>query len=144
MEDLHRTRNAVLLLDDSAADAALIRLVLEMAGLELDVATSPSRALALLEKRDYRAFLIDHWLGEFEGCDVLLQLRDLEIALPPTWVVSVSSEDELRHRVAANGADGFIAKGPVPEYAAALLRAVGAASPATSASAPGAPARRTT
>jgi CheY-like chemotaxis protein len=117
---------SILYLEDSPAEAARIREVLESAGYRVDVAETPSKTLGKLRTGRYAALLVDHVLERFAGAEIVLQLRDLEIDLPPTFVVSHAKEDGLAERARAYGAAGFIDESSEADFAAALLEAIGA------------------
>lgn len=116
---------SILYLEDSPADAARVRALLESAGYDVDIVDTPSKTLGKLRTGTYAALLIDHVLERFEGTEIVLQLRDLEIDLPPTFVVSDAGEAELAKRALSNGAVGFIHKRADAEFAAELLGAIG-------------------
>ena len=118
---------SILYLEDSPDDAARARQILESAGFCVEVVDTPSKALGRLRRGRYVALLIEQRLRRFEGSEIVLQLRDLEIPLPPTYLVSGVGDRDVEDRAIANGAAGIIHKGAEPAFAADLLLAVGVA-----------------
>jgi CheY-like chemotaxis protein len=119
-----RQVRSILYLEDSQADADRAREVLEAAGFPVDLADTPSRALGKLRTGVYAALLVGERLGPFEGSEIVLHLRDLEIALPPTFVVCGTNDPDLAERARRNGADGLIRKQDAAKFAADLLGAI--------------------
>lgn len=120
---ISRSGATVLYLEDSAADAALARGVLEAAGFQVDVVSTPGKCLDRLWHGRYAALFVDHILERFEGTDLIRSFKSLGIELPPTWVVSASDDRDLPARALREGAKGFIEKGRA-NYASELIEAV--------------------
>lgn len=116
---------SVLYIEDSRADAELARSVLASVGVRLEVVQSVDEDVEKrIRKGAYTALLVDHLLEDARGVDIVADLKDKGVKLPPTWVVSGSAESDLDLRAIWSGADGFIAKGS-REYREQLLAAVG-------------------
>ena len=118
----------VLYIEDSRADAELVRRVLAQAGVDLEVVSALDGDVEKRIRRGgYTALLVDHMLEEARGVDLVADLKDTGLKLPPTYVVSASHESNLDLRAICSGADGFIAKGS-GDFREELLAAVGESS----------------
>jgi DNA-binding response OmpR family regulator len=65
----------VLIADDDPAIRTLLRLIVERAGLDVDVAADGNETLALLERKNYALVLLDLQMPRANGFDVVDRLR---------------------------------------------------------------------
>jgi DNA-binding NtrC family response regulator len=89
---------SVLVVDDQPDVLEALRLLLKGHGYEIDTAQSPAAALAILERRDFDAMLVDmnytrDTTSGREGLDLLAELRSLEPDLPVVVMTAWGSID---------------------------------------------------
>jgi CheY-like chemotaxis protein len=65
----------ILIADDDPAIRALLRLIGERAGLDVDVAADGHEALTMIERRNYALVLLDLQMPRLNGFDVVERLR---------------------------------------------------------------------
>src|SRR4029078_7235240 len=91
-------RPHILCADDQNAVLEALRLLLKGNGFDVDTTTSPSAALAALERRDYDAMLLDmnytrDTTSGKEGLDMLSTLQSLEPHMPVVVMTAWGSID---------------------------------------------------
>jgi two-component system, OmpR family, response regulator len=99
----------VLIVEDEAKMAALIRRGLEREGMAVDVVGRGEDALWRAEATDYDAIVLDVMLPGIDGFEVCARLREASIASP---VLMLTARDSVRDRVAGldRGADDYLTK----------------------------------
>jgi CheY-like chemotaxis protein len=65
----------ILIADDDPAIRCLLRLIVERAGLDVDVAADGHEALTMIERRNYALVLLDLQMPRTNGFDVVERLR---------------------------------------------------------------------
>ena len=65
----------ILIADDDPAIRSLLRLIVERAGLDVDVAADGAEALTMIERRNYALVLLDLQMPRANGFDVVERLR---------------------------------------------------------------------
>jgi DNA-binding NtrC family response regulator len=105
---------SVLLVDDQADIIEALRLLLKGQGFEVDSAQSPAAALAVLERRDFDAMLLDmnytrDTTSGREGLDLLNELRNLEPDMPVIVMTAWGSIDNAVEAM-RRGARDYIEK----------------------------------
>lgn len=101
----------LLLIEDNANNAYLMRYLLEKAGFTVYEASCGAKGmdLALLHKPD--AVLLDIQLPEMDGYQVLSAIRrNAELAGIPVIAVTSYAMSGDRERIMSSGADGYIEK----------------------------------
>ena len=78
----------VLVVDDMAAVQAGIRRMLESGGYAVDSALSAAQGLELLERKAYRAVIVDLLLPGTDGLEFLEEMRRRKINLPAIMITS--------------------------------------------------------
>jgi signal transduction histidine kinase/DNA-binding response OmpR family regulator/HAMP domain-containing protein len=111
----------IILVEDDAAFAQLLRIHFEGAGLSVAVTDQAERALERVRQAPPRALLVDlHLAGAMDGWDLLVALKS-----DPAWhalpVLIISASAEANSRGLALGGAGYLLKPVAPE---ALLHAV--------------------
>ena len=91
-------KSVVLVADDQADVLEAVRLLLKGEGFETDTASSPNGILALIEKRDFDAILMDlnytrDTTSGREGLDLLTRIRGLDSTLPVIVMTAWGSVD---------------------------------------------------
>ncbi|MHA2296578.1 MAG: response regulator [Candidatus Hodarchaeales archaeon] len=101
----------VLIIEDNREEIELIRLHLEdqsMVSIELDQAITGKEGLELLKQNEYKAIILDYFLPDFDGFELLkliLNYRNL-----PVIMVTVSGSEEAAVRAIKLGAFDYIPK----------------------------------
>lgn len=122
-------KNTVLVVDDEDNIAALVRMALEAAGLDVEIATSSAGALAAVDAHLPAMIILDVMLGDRDGFETLASLRDRGVTVP---VLFLTARDNVSDKVTglALGDDYLTKPFSVDELVArvrALLRRTGSA-----------------
>src|ERR687885_2727424 len=75
----------ILVIEDDAAVADVLRLALQSEGYTVDVAADGQEGLTYLKQRGYRLLLLDLLLPGLDGLGVLRALREDPAYRPPSW-----------------------------------------------------------
>jgi two-component system, OmpR family, response regulator len=99
----------VLIVEDEAKMAGLLRRGLEREGMAVDVAGNGEDALWKAEAVDYDAIVLDLMLPGIDGLEVCRRLRDSGVWSP---ILMLTARDAVRDRVAGldRGADDYLTK----------------------------------
>lgn len=101
----------VLVVEDSATQAAALALLLERAGYDTVLARRADRALALLEEQRIDLVLSDVVMPGMDGYEVCIQLKaDATTRDIPVIFVTAHNDEQAETRGLASGAVDFIAK----------------------------------
>jgi two-component system OmpR family response regulator len=119
----------VLVVEDHARMADVVRRGLVEAGMSVDVAVNGTDAIWRAGESDYDAVVLDLGLPDIDGLDVLRQLRNTQNWAP---VLVLTARDGLADRVAGLdlGADDYLVKPFALEELLARLRALRRRAPA--------------
>ena len=100
----------ILIVDDEESIGFVLKLNLELAGFEVDVALSGEEALRLRLER-YDLFLLDVMMAHIDGFELAHRLRSIEglKRVPIIFCTAKDSEDDLLQGF-AKGADDYIKK----------------------------------
>jgi signal transduction histidine kinase len=104
---------AILLIEDNAADARLIREILQdgrSSRFHLESAEDLTKGLKRLEQGGVEVVLLDLSLPESQGLDSFLRLRDFSPHVPVV-VLTGSVDEELGNRAVHLGAQDYLTKG---------------------------------
>lgn len=124
--------NPILIVDDEAAIAMLVRRILTEAGYRCQAVTDSRAAADLLEKNHYDLVLLDVMMPHLDGYDLLAYLRPTG-----TPCIFITAKDAVAERVRGlnSGADDYIVKPFAPPSLwpgwKACCGAPGAAPPST-------------
>jgi len=106
----------VLIIEDSATDAAIVKELLEKEGIKVEVSVSGKEGVekAVASKPDL--IVLDILLPDISGFDVCARLKE-KASLTATIVVVLSIKDNIEDitRAFHVGADDYIIKPPLPE-----------------------------
>ena len=99
--------NPILIVDDEAAIAMLVRRILTEAGYRCQAVTDSRAAANLLEKNRYDLVLLDVMMPHLDGYDLLAYLRPTG-----TPCIFITAKDAVAERVRGlnSGADDYIVK----------------------------------
>jgi two-component system sensor histidine kinase/response regulator len=101
----------VLVVDDNRMNVAVVRRLLERAGLVVTSASSGSEALSVLKSTSVDLVLLDLYMPEMNGDEVARRIRtELGLHRLPLIAFSASVTMEERERCAAAGMDEFVSK----------------------------------
>jgi CheY-like chemotaxis protein len=98
---------SVLVVDDEPAIRTTLRLILELEGYAVRLASSGAQALEQVEATPPRVVLLDVQMTGMDGWQTLPRLKALAPELP---VIMVSGVRQLRSEAAAHHADGVVPK----------------------------------
>lgn len=114
----------ILVIDDSLTTRMLEKTILESAGFEVALATSAEEALAMIDQRPYRMFIVDVEMPSMNGFEFVARTRqdDRQRTIPAVLVTSLGAAAD-RRRGAEVGAQGYIVKSEFEQEAfVALVR----------------------
>jgi len=113
----------ILLVEDDAAQAQSVRMILEAEGFDVDLAALGEDGLEIGRLYNYALILLDLMLPDIDGHEVLRRLRDARVETP---VLIVSGLAEVDHKVRGlvSGADDYIVKPYAREELVARIHAI--------------------
>ena len=113
--------NPILIVDDEAAIAMLVRRILTEAGYRCQAVTDSREAADLLEKNRYDLVLLDVMMPHLDGYDLLAYLRPTG-----TPCIFITAKDAVAERVRGlnSGADDYIVKPFAPTELVARVESV--------------------
>jgi len=113
----------VLVVDDEANIAELLRMALRYEGWDVEVAHTGSKAVAAAKDVRPDAVVLDIMLPDFDGMEVLRRMR---ASLPDVPVLFLTAKDAVEDRVAGltAGGDDYVTKPFSLEEVVARLRAL--------------------
>jgi two-component system, LuxR family, response regulator FixJ len=95
-------KHVILVLDDDTAVRNSLKFVLEIEGFDVRVYATPA---ALLDENSLPSpgcLLIDYWMPEMNGLELIARLRDRSVSMPAILVTARPTAD-VRQRAAAAG-----------------------------------------
>lgn len=102
--------HTILIIDDDPTNSQLLKLLLEMDGYEVMVASNLSQARALLT-RHMDACVIDYYLAYDLGLNLVKEIRASQTSThPATVIIMTSGDDRCRTIALQEGADSFLQK----------------------------------
>ena len=113
-----RLSGSVLLIEDSAAQAAHLERLLAGLGLTTTQAASGEAALSLMTQQSFDLVLVDYMLeGSLTGLNVIRQIRTLPGRSGKIPILAISGFDDAARRIEMlrSGANDFVPKPVVPE-----------------------------
>ena len=113
----------VLLIEDSATDAAIVKESLKEEDLEISWAASGKDGLEMARELKPDLIVLDLMLPDINGLEVCEQIRR-EDGLKDSMVVILSAKDSIDEIAKAfnAGADDYIVKPPIPEFVARKIK----------------------
>ncbi|PJI44742.1 MAG: two-component system sensor histidine kinase/response regulator [Rhizobium sp.] len=113
----------ILYLDDDAAIARLVQKALERLGHSLAHAATPEDAIALLEADSFDVMVLDHYLQNITGHEVLKRLRARAITVPVVYVTG-SNEAQIAIEAIRAGASDYVIKSVGDDFMPLLISAI--------------------
>ena len=112
----------VLVAEDNFVNQEVAQSLLELAGLEVDMAQNGREAIALAAANDYALILMDMQMPEIDGLEATRQLRrTARTARTPILAMTANSFGEDREACMSAGMDDFVSKPVDPRRLYALL-----------------------
>jgi two-component system response regulator VicR len=100
----------ILVVDDEPDTVELIHLTLSTAGYQIDSAMSAFEARRKLEDDHYDVLLLDVMMPEVSGFDLLTQLNESGVAVPPVIFLTARQTQQDRETGEDLGAVGYLTK----------------------------------
>ena len=103
-------KECILVVDDSADNLSLMKLILESEGYKVGTANSGQEALQKIEEYRPNLVLLDIMMPKMNGYEVIYRLRqDKNLPFIPVYFVTADKYTDKNKAIAA-GADGLIYK----------------------------------
>jgi DNA-binding response OmpR family regulator len=101
----------VLVAEDDAASAELLRAFLESEGFDVALAPDGNRALEMGTSGDYEIVILDVHMPLYDGVEILQMLR-MRHVLHPVKVIAVTADlsDSVRFALESTGVDSYFTK----------------------------------
>ena len=103
------SQERILVIDDEASIRSSLRGILEDEGFQVKTAESGEEALRIMDKQSFELLLLDIWLPEMSGLDVLRQVKAMD-ANPPVVMISGHGTVETAVKAVKMGAFDFLEK----------------------------------
>lgn len=116
----------IILIDDDAALARLLRKELERHRYKVSIAANGAAGLTRVAEGGIDAVVLDHHLPEQDGLSVLAAIRQLHEA-PPVIYLTASAEASLAVAALKAGAADYVVKDVSGDFRTLLLHALGSA-----------------
>jgi len=100
----------ILVVDDEPDTVELIHLTLSTAGYQIDSAMSAFEARRKLDEDHYDVLLLDVMMPEVSGFDLLTQLNESGVAVPPVIFLTARKTPQDRETGEDLGAVGYLTK----------------------------------
>jgi len=100
----------ILVVDDEPDTVELIHLTLSTAGYQIDSAMSALEARRKLEADHYDVLLLDVMMPEVSGFDLLIQLHESGMSVPPVIFLTARKTTQDRETGEDLGAVGYLTK----------------------------------
>ncbi|CAN5628072.1 histidine kinase dimerization/phosphoacceptor domain -containing protein [soil metagenome] len=113
----------ILYVDDDEILVRLVRKVLRRAGMEIVHAEDAGAALTLVEAEPVDAIVLDHFLRQGTGRELLVRLRAAGLAVPVVYVTASSDANVAVEALKAGAAD-YVMKSSGDEFLVLLERAL--------------------
>ena len=113
----------ILYLDDDAAIVRLVGKAVSRLGYTLSHAETPEEALRLLGAESFDVMVLDHYLQNVTGHEVLKRLRARDIAIPVVYVTG-SNEAQIANEAIKAGASDYFLKTVSDDFMPLLISAI--------------------
>lgn len=113
----------ILYLDDDAAIVRLVQKALERLGHTLTHAATPEEALERIEAERFDVMVLDHYLQNTTGHEVLKRLRARDVSVPVVYVTG-SNEAQIAIEAIRAGASDYVIKTVGDDFMPLLISAI--------------------
>lgn len=121
-QDPHKRR--ILCTEDDADTRDLLRMLLELQGLEMVCAEDAAQAIRLAMSGDFDLHLLDNWILGLAGDPLCRKLREFDSTTPILFYSGAAYESD-KAAAMASGAQGYIVKPSDPdELTSEILRLI--------------------
>lgn len=115
----------ILVVDDEPSIRELLRRFLTRRGYEVAAAANSEQGLLSLEEAHRDMAILDLDLGEENGLELLIALKEKQPDLPVIILTARGFEEELFQQALARGADGYVSKTlPLDQLLMEMLRII--------------------
>ena len=104
------SNGSILVVDDEADTVDLIRLTLETAGFTVHQALDGASAIRMIQDEVYDVVLLDIMMPDISGFDVLQQLRNQGVEVPPVVFLTARKQAEDKQTGQDMGASDYLTK----------------------------------
>jgi len=104
----------ILCTEDDADTRDLLRMLLELQGLEVVCAEDAAQAIRLAMSGDFDLYLLDNWIPGLAGDALCRKLREFD-STTPILFYSGAAYDSGKAAAMASGAQGYIVKPADPD-----------------------------
>lgn len=120
-----KTTERIVIIDDNARDAAIVRRMLERSGFHVHYAPSGEEGLAIIQREPPDAVLVDYRMPGLDGYEVCRRIKS-DPATQNIPVLMLTGADSARHLVEGleSGADDYVTKAADFEIILARVRAL--------------------
>ncbi len=120
-----KTTERIVIIDDNARDAAIVRRMLERSGFHVHYASSGEEGLAIIQREPPDAVLVDYRMPGLDGYEVCRRIKS-DPATQNIPVLMLTGADSARNLVEGleSGADDYVTKAADFEIILARVRAL--------------------
>src|SRR6185437_9474102 len=104
----------ILIVDDDRDMCNLLERYLQRKGFETEAANTGSRGIGLFRDKNFDIVICDFRLGDMEGREVLLEMKNLKLGIP-VIIITGYSDIKIAIDVIKAGAFDYITKPLVPD-----------------------------
>lgn len=114
----------IAIVEDDPDQAALLRVWLENEGFDCHIFNDGAQAVKTFQKESFDLVLLDWYMPELNGAEVLKWIREnLDWRVPVIFVTQRDSEEDLAYAL-ENGADDYVPKPIAPRVLLARIHAL--------------------
>jgi DNA-binding response OmpR family regulator len=116
-------KGRILSTEDDPDTRDLVRLLLELEGLEVVYADNEGQALSLASASHFDLYLLDNWVPGLAGEDLCRKLREFDQTTPILFYSGAGHQSDKDSAIAA-GAQGYVIKPADPDELTAQIIAL--------------------
>lgn len=116
-------KGCILSTEDDADTRDLLRLLLNLEGIEIVYAESAEQALSCASTSKFGLYLLDNWVPGLAGEDLCRKLREFDQTTPILFYSGATHESDIAGAMAA-GAQGYIVKPADPDELTSQIHAL--------------------
>lgn len=122
MSNVHKSLRRILYIEDDIGLARLLQKRLASRDMEFDIAETGAEGLELLKKNEYDLILLDNFLPDVNGIDLLDEMQPLD-QKPPVILLTASGDERLAIHAMEKGAADYAIK-DIEQFYIDLLPAI--------------------